>query len=166
MESTDCFFLYPAFRLVLFPVIDQKWWLLIPVTSLDKMQSDLLDWQKKRIGMCSIVNQSTAMKSDKSEVTISSRLANQITEKRTNWHCLHSGASTDMVMSSWGLERYQSALDLHLSTSGIGRNPRRPHGMHLYLIAEQDGILLTDKNTMSDIYFPLVRWVQLQTTWS
>jgi hypothetical protein len=38
-------------------------------------------------------------------------------------------------------------------------------GGHLYLIAEQDGILLTDKNTMSDIYFPLVRWVQLQTTW-
>ena len=35
----------------------------------------------------------------------------------------------------------------------------------LYLIAEQNGILLTDKNTMSDIYFPLVRWVQLQTTW-
>jgi hypothetical protein len=25
------------------------------------------------------------------------------------WHCLHSGASTDMVMSSWGLERYQTA---------------------------------------------------------
>jgi len=38
-------------------------------------------------------------------------------------------------------------------------------GGNLYLIAEQDGILLTDKNTMSDIYFPLVRWVQLQTTW-
>jgi hypothetical protein len=38
-------------------------------------------------------------------------------------------------------------------------------GGDLYLIAEQDGILLTDKNTMSDIYFPLVRWVQLQTTW-
>ena len=36
---------------------------------------------------------------------------------------------------------------------------------NLYLIAEQDGILLTDKNTMSDIYFLLVRWVQLQTTW-
>ena len=38
-------------------------------------------------------------------------------------------------------------------------------GGNLYLIAEQDGILLTDKNTMSDIYFPLLRWVQLQTTW-
>jgi hypothetical protein len=29
-------------------------------------------------------------------------------------------------------------------------------GGNLYLIAEQDGILLTDKNPMSDIYFPLV----------
>jgi hypothetical protein len=38
-------------------------------------------------------------------------------------------------------------------------------GGNLYLIAEQDGILLTDKNTKSDIYFPLVRWVQLQTIW-
>jgi hypothetical protein len=38
-------------------------------------------------------------------------------------------------------------------------------GGNLYLIAEQDGILLTDNNTMSYIYFPLVRWVQLQTTW-
>jgi hypothetical protein len=38
-------------------------------------------------------------------------------------------------------------------------------GGNLYLIAEQDGILLIDKNTMSDIYFPLVRRVQLQTTW-
>ena len=36
---------------------------------------------------------------------------------------------------------------------------------NLYLIAEQDGILLTDKNTMSDIYFPLVCWIQLHTTW-
>jgi len=26
-----------------------------------------------------------------------------------------------MVMSSWGLERYRAALDLHLSTSGIAR---------------------------------------------
>jgi hypothetical protein len=39
-------------------------------------------------------------------------------------------------------------------------------GGNLYLIAEQDGILLTDKNTMSYIYFPLVRWVQQQTTWA
>ena len=38
------------------------------------------------------------------------------------WHCLHSGALTDM-------ERYRAVLDLHLSTSGIGRNPRRPHGI-------------------------------------
>jgi len=38
-------------------------------------------------------------------------------------------------------------------------------GGNLYLIAEQDGILLTDKNTTSDISFPSVRWVQLQTTW-
>jgi hypothetical protein len=39
---------------------------------------------KKRIGMCSIVNQSTARKSDQSEVTISGRLANQNPGKRTN----------------------------------------------------------------------------------
>ena len=42
------------------------------------------------------------------------------------WHSLHSGASVDIVMSSWGLELYRTALDLHLSTSIIGRHPRRP----------------------------------------
>jgi hypothetical protein len=40
-----------------------------------------VDW---RIEMCSIVNQSTARKSDQSEVAISGRLSNQKPGKRTN----------------------------------------------------------------------------------
>jgi hypothetical protein len=51
------------------------------------------------------------------------------------WHCLHSGALTDM-------ERYRAVLDLHLSTSGIGRNPRRPQSCRslqaLYLCKRLD----------------------------
>ena len=54
-----------------------------PVTSLDKMQSGLLDWQRKTTDW-DVSTQSTARKSDQSEVTISGRLANQITGKRTN----------------------------------------------------------------------------------
>jgi hypothetical protein len=38
----------------------------------------------RRIEICSIVNQSTARKSDQSEVAISGRLANQNPGKRTN----------------------------------------------------------------------------------
>jgi hypothetical protein len=53
-----------------------------PVTSLDEMQSGLLDWQKKPDW--DVSNQSTVRKSDQSEITISGRLANQITGKRTN----------------------------------------------------------------------------------
>ena len=54
-----------------------------PVTSLDKMQSGLLDWQRKTTDW-DVSTQSTARKSDQSEVTISGRLANQIKGKRTN----------------------------------------------------------------------------------
>ena len=60
----------------------------------------------RRIEMCSIVNQSTARKSDQSDVTISGRLANQkpgkknqserrIQKKRFHWYSLNSMKSRD-----------------------------------------------------------------------
>jgi hypothetical protein len=78
-----------------------------PVTSLNKMQSGLLDWRKNEWDV----------------------FHRQPINNQEIWpirsHHFWSISQSDYR----GLKRYQAALDLHLSTSGIGRNPMRPHGM-------------------------------------
>ena len=154
MESIGCFFLYPAFWLVLFPVIwlanrpemvTSDWSDFLAVDWVDTSQSVVFLCQSKR-PLCILSRLVTgSIEAALSFLSFfflnfiffsfffihffSSTKYNKDYIHCNTWHCLHSGVSTDMVMSSWGLERYQAALDLHLSTSGIGRNPRRLHGM-------------------------------------
>jgi hypothetical protein len=150
MKSIDCFFWYPAFWFVLFP----GFWLANRPEMVTSDWSDFLavDWltmehipirflfffcQSKR-PLC-ILSRLVTDSIYRGCINLSFFFLNfffffqlnttRITFTAVHDTCLHSGASTDMVMSSSGLERYQAALDLHLSTSGIGRIPRRPNGM-------------------------------------
>jgi hypothetical protein len=135
MESIGCFFWYPAFWLVLFHglwlanrpemtiLIGQISWLLIGWTrSIQKATLHFIqacDWLYRGcinlsffffiyiLGFFFLIFIDFFLQLNTTSITF------------TAIHdCLHSGASTDMIMSSWGLERYQAALDLHLSTSG------------------------------------------------